>query len=153
VTGPTQRAAPAAALRETTRRGPFVLALLAACVWTAGLALLAWRTANPDFVSPDQVRASDVVVEAALAGANLDRVVVKRVFKGQVSTGDELRVLNLREASLPTAGGTWILPLTRFRQDFEVTLLNQQAAATRPLPVLVYAANAATRAQAQKLSR
>jgi len=141
--------APAAPRRTRLAR----LAALLAVVWSAGLALLAWLTANPEFVSPYQIQAADVVVEAEVASGTADRLAVKRVFKGQAAAGDELKVLNLHEVPGLRPGATYLVPLSRFRDDFVVTVLNQHAAEGRAGHLLVYAASPHTRRQVQAALR
>lgn len=120
-----------------------VLASVAMLAVVLGLAILAWTTANPIVLSPAQIERADDVIIGAIEAQGEHRVRIVRVFKGNLSEGDEIRVLNLPPESL-RAGQEYILPLTPIRRERQVTphsrvtVLNQRGVA--PPEVLIYPA-------------
>jgi hypothetical protein len=90
-------------------------------------------TSNPRLVSRDQVLASDAVVIGRLSRLPDDRVKIERVFLGDLTEGDEIRVANLPEVSGLAEGAAYLMPLAAFRNDFVVTTLEGQK-----VPPMVY---------------
>lgn len=96
-------------------------------------------TADRPVVSRDQVLKSDCLVVARLVRPGEDKVRVERVFRGEVESGDTLRVLNLNNPAgrgVLVGAEEYVLPLTRFRGDYVVTTLEGQT-----VPPLVYRAS------------
>lgn len=86
-------------------------------------------TSNPRLVSRDQVLASQVVVIGRASHPGENRVTVERVFLGDLTEGDELRVVNLAEVPGLTDGRSYLMPLSPYRNDFVVTTLDGQKSA------------------------
>jgi hypothetical protein len=110
-------------------------AVFLAAAWAAALFLLDLVTARPRIVSPDQILKSDLVVIARHAAAAGDRVKIDRVYRGRKEPGNEVRVVNLADVRGLVDDQPYILPLTAFRGDFVVTILDRQQ-----VPPLVYPA-------------
>ncbi|RPI91126.1 MAG: hypothetical protein EHM42_00275 [Planctomycetaceae bacterium] len=127
----------------------FQLSAIAMVGWTCVLAYLALTTANPVVVSPEQIARADSVVAARIDRKGKNLVTVERVFKGGLTAGDAIRVVNLPPAPTVPQTDVWLLPLSRFRQDYQVTVLNDQGEVA-PV-VLVYPADAQAIDQVKKL--
>jgi hypothetical protein len=108
-------------------------AALVAGAWSAALLIMDASTSNPRLVSRDQVDASEVIVIGRLSRPAENRVRVERVFRGDLTEGDELRVANLADVPVMADGRSHLMPLSAFRGDFVVTTLEGQKA-----PPLVY---------------
>jgi hypothetical protein len=104
------------------------LAAFAAVAWSATLLVMAIQTADPQVVSRDQVLQSEVVVIARRVRPGDEHVRVERVFQGNVSEGDELRVRNLAAVALAD-DQSYVLPLSPYRGDYVVTTLEGQRTA------------------------
>jgi hypothetical protein len=125
-----------------------LLAALAFTFWSGTLVVMAITSANPTLVSRDQILHADDVIVARIDDPERDSVRVERVLSGKLAVDDRITVLNLRDAMLPgvlprrdrksppphlkAVDKSLVLPLSRFRQDYVVTVLDG--------PVLVYPA-------------
>ncbi|MFN0052040.1 MAG: hypothetical protein ACKV0T_07610 [Planctomycetales bacterium] len=122
------------------------LSIVAAVVWTITLAVMGWTTANPLALSIDQIRQADAVVVGRLAEGTPPRLHIEQVLSGPLQVDDEPPVLNLPEASGIDAEGSYVVPLSRYRQGFRITLLDGQMA-----PPLVYRATPETLDRVRRL--
>lgn len=113
-------------------------AFAAILFWSLALAAMWLLTANPLLVSRDQVLQSDAVVTARLDGAGRGRLRIESVLSGNLAQDDVVTVLNLPPHPELEAGRACVVPLQRFRRDYQVTVLEGQR--SPPLPPLVYPA-------------
>ena len=132
----------------TEPRRPGFLRL--ASLLMAGLTLVLWGLAlwqsNPVVLSPLQFERADELVVAHRESNESQHVVVDQVLKGGLEPGARIRVPNL-PPPLPEEPRTGLLlPLSPFRRDFRVTVLNE----ANPVP-LVYPASAEVLAQTRRL--
>jgi hypothetical protein len=102
--------------------------------WSLALFLMDVWTTRTRFVSPDQISKAHVVVIARRVGADSDRIKVERVFRGDVAADRELRVLNLADVPDLAVDRSYLFPLSRFRQDYQVTELEGQREAPLVYP-------------------
>lgn len=102
------------------------LAVLGSIVWIIALAAMAWWTANPPMFSHDQVLKSDAVIIGRRIDASDDRIKVERVLYGAIKPDTEIKVLNLHDVNGLTPETSALLPLSHFRHDYRVTLLEGQ---------------------------
>ena len=140
--------APVAHEAATEPRWPGFLRL--ASLLMAGLTLALWGLAlwqsNPVVLSPLQFERADELVVAHRESNESQHVVVDQVLKGGLEPGARIRVPNL-PPPLPEEPRTGLLlPLSPFRRDFRVTVLNE----ANPVP-LVYPASAEVLAQTRRL--
>lgn len=148
-THPSQAGPPALETEAATEpRRPALLKL--AGLLMAGLTLALWGLAlwqaNPVVLSPQQFERADELVVAHRESTESQHVVVDQVLKGGLEPGARIRVPNL-PPPLPGEGGAGLLlPLSPFRRDFRVTVLNE----ANPVP-LVYPASPAVLAQTRRL--
>ena len=63
-----------------------------------------------------------------------DRLIVDRVFRGDVAVNDRLTILNLRDVPPLDAETGHVFALSPFRQDYKVTVLDRQAASPLVYP-------------------
>lgn len=119
-----------------------------ALAWTLTLAALGWTTANPALVSGAQIDRADAVVVAKLIDPAHNRVQLERTLFGRPAAGDEITVLNLSDARRAEGEGPFLLPLTAFREDYLVTVIEGQRS-----PPLVYPATPEFIERAKELVR
>jgi hypothetical protein len=124
------------------------LAVAATMLWSLALAGMAFLTANPPAISRDQLRRSDAVVTARLDKARPDRIRIERVLSGGLTADDVVTVLNLPEQSAFAAGELCVIPLSHFRRDYKVTMLEGQRA-----PPLIYRATPETMGAVKQILR
>ena len=139
---------PVAHEAATEPRRPGFLRL--ASLLMAGLTLALWGLAlwqsNPVVLSPLQFERADELVVAHRESNESQHVVVDQVLKGGLEPGARIRVPN-HPPPLPEEPRTGLLlPLSPFRRDFRVTVLNE----ANPVP-LVYPASAEVLAQTRRL--
>ena len=116
--------------------------------WSLALAAMTFLAPRPSAVSADQVRLADAVVIGRFAERGDDHLQIERVLSGDLAAGDVVTVLNLTRAPLLAEGGDFVVPLTHFRQDYVVTLLDGQRD-----PPLIYRATPETIDQVKRVLR
>jgi hypothetical protein len=117
-------------VRPITAQSRLALTLVAAAtaLWVLALAVMAITTSNPTMISHDQLLKSDAVVIGRLAGETRDRLRIEQVLKGDLAAEDEVTVVNWSDVAALPAGPEYLVPLTRFRQNYIVTILKEQRA-------------------------
>jgi hypothetical protein len=117
-------------------------------IWTGALLLLVVMTANPVVVSADQIRSADCLVVVRVTDARRGRVAVEESLRGAIEEGTQVTILNLEKVEpAPRDGDRMVMPLTRFRHDYTITVLAGQLA-----PPLVYAADRDTISRVRHLA-
>ncbi|MSR59065.1 MAG: hypothetical protein EXS05_15715 [Planctomycetaceae bacterium] len=111
------------------------LAIGAALFWTAWLAVMGMLTANPTAVSSAQVGRADAVVIARLIDPAHNRLRIERALSGKLAAGDVVTVLNFSDIPNVSGEQSYLVPLSFFRDDYLVTVLEGQHA-----PPLIYPA-------------
>lgn len=132
----------------TEPRRPGFLRL--ASLLMVGLTLVLWGLAlwqsNPVVLSPLQFERADELVVAHRESNESQHVVVDQVLKGGLEPGARIRIPNLPPPLAEETRTGLLLPLSPFRRDFRVTVLNE----ANPVP-LVYPASAEVLAQTRRL--
>lgn len=117
-------------------------------VLTIVYACLATWTANPQVVSPSQVALADVIIVGKVEKTAEYRFRVERVLKGPAVVGESVRVLNVSQDQL-IAGTEFLLLLSHFRRDYEVTVVNKNERNIPPV-VLTYPVTSSTLEQVKR---
>lgn len=118
----------------------------ATALWMLALAAMALLTSNPPLISRDQLLQADAVVVGSVADGSRDRVRIERVLTGEVSPDDVVTVLNWGDVARLPAGPPYLIPLTHFRQDYIVTVLDGQRS-----PPLIYGAEPETIGEVKRI--
>jgi hypothetical protein len=129
------------------RVGLLRLAIAAFAAWVLALGALALLTANPVAISREQLEQADAVVLARMVEGQ-PRIRVERVLGGNLAPEDVVTVLNLDDVPGISPAKSYVIPLTRFRQDYAITMLRAQ----RP-PPLIYPAGPETIGRARDILR
>lgn len=135
---PARPAPPSPALRPITARQrlALILASIATALWILALALMTVLTSNPALLSHDQLLRSDaVVIGHPVAGAP-DRLRIERVLAGDLTPDDEITIVNWGGVAAHPAGPAYLVPLTRVRQNYAVTVLDGQRVAPLIYPAV-----------------
>jgi hypothetical protein len=113
-----------------------LLVTTATVLWILALALMALLTSNPTVISHDQLLRSDAVVIGHLVDKSRGRLRIEQVLAGKFATDDDVTIDNWSLVAPPPAGPAYLVPLTRFRQNYIVTVLDGQRAAPLIYPAL-----------------
>lgn len=133
---------------EPRRPGWLRLASLVMAAVTCGLWGLALWKSNPIVLSPSQIERADELVVAHRESPESQHVLVDEVLKGGLQPGARIRVPNLPPPQPGETSGGLLLPLSPFRRDFRVTVLNE----ANPV-VLTYQATPEVMARTRRLLR
>ncbi|MBC7815712.1 MAG: hypothetical protein IAG10_02305 [Planctomycetaceae bacterium] len=104
----------------SSARKRFTLAATFAGLWLIGLGVLSFLTANPITLNREQVRSATDVLTAVVEDANAGTVRVEKSWKDVVSE-TRLTLPNLIAAN-PAAGDRFLIPVSRSRDGWRVTL-------------------------------
>ena len=128
----------------SSARQRFALAAVFAGLWLIGLGVLSFLSANPITLNRDQVLSATDVLTAVVEDPKAETVHVEKSWKGAVSD-DHLALSNLH-ATKPAAGDRLLIPVSRSRGGWRVTLSKLPNE-----PPLVYPATPESEGQLRKL--
>lgn len=122
----------------------FALAAVLAGLWVTGLGVLSFLSANPITLNRDQVLSATDVLTAVVEDPKTETVRVEKSWRGTAS--DERLVLSNLHRVKPAAGDRLLIPVTKSREGWRITLSRLPNE-----PPLVYPATSESEGQLRQL--